>query len=138
MITLKDYFGIYATSDEVTPKHRANAELLLDRVNTALRRCLETGHVDLETNPKTGTLVSGVTDGGWRPRNCRTGASRSSHKEGKGVDVYDPDGDIDNCIMENRNWLTELGLAIEHPASTRGWCHFTTRIPPSGNRIFYP
>lgn len=138
MITMKDYFGIYANSQKVTPEHRANAEVLLDRVNTLLRRCLETGKVDLETNPKTKTLISGATEGGWRPDTSATGAGLSSHKEGKGIDVYDPDGDIDNCIMENKHWLIELGLAIEHPASTRGWCHLTTRLPKSGNRIFYP
>lgn len=138
LISTEDYFKGYSGHPGVTAAHRANAERLLSRVDTLLRRCVTFCNATLDVNPKTGTLVSGSFNGGWRPKDCPEGAERSSHKEARGVDVYDPDGDIDNAIMANKNWLTELGLAIEHPAATRGWAHITDRVPPSGNRVFYP
>ena len=137
-VTLADYFKGYAGHKGITAEHERNAALLLDRVNTLLRRAVETRTVDLETNPITGTLVGGQQNGGWRPQECRIGAPRSAHKTGEAVDIYDSDGDIDNCIMANQNWLTELGLCIEHPSATRGWTHVSTRLPKSGNRIFFP
>lgn len=138
IIAFEDYFKAYAGHSSITNEHYRNAAILLDRVNTLLRRAEETGRVDLDINPYTGTLVGGQQNGGWRPPECPIGAPRSAHKTGEAVDLYDPDGDIDNCIMANQNWLTELGLCIEHPSATRGWCHLSTRLPKSGNRIFYP
>jgi hypothetical protein len=138
MIKVEHYFQAYDGHLGITQEHRGNAALLIDRVNTLLNRCLRTNTVDLETNPKTGTLISGEKNGGWRPQDCPIGAPNSSHKTGKGVDLYDPDGDIDNCLMEHQSFLYECGLYMEHPSATRGWCHLTTRAPKSGNRVFYP
>ena len=138
VITVNDYFKGYTGHGGIKPIHHDRATILLDRVNTLLRRALETGKVDLETNPYTGTLIGGQRNGGWRPQECSIGAPNSAHKTGEAVDVYDPDGDIDNCIMEYQNWLTELGLCIEHPSATRGWCHLSTRLPKSGKRVFFP
>lgn len=137
-VTLEDYFKGYAGHPGITEEHERNAALLLDRVNTLLRRAIETRTVDLEVNRNTMTLIGGERNGGWRPQECPIGAPRSAHKTGEAVDLYDPDGDIDNCVIANENWLTELGLCIEHPSATRGWCHLSTRLPKSGKRIFYP
>lgn len=134
-IKIEDYFGTYSgKEDEI---HRVNAKRLLTKVNFLLARAAKDG-VTLDINPKTKTLISGTKNGGWRPKDCPDGAPNSSHKVGKGVDVYDPDGDLDNWIMTNRQVLVDLDLAIEHPSATRGWCHITDRLPKSGNRIFYP
>jgi hypothetical protein len=138
MLDVDHLFQAYQDHPGITSSHRSNAELLISRVNTLLARCLRTGQVDLETNPKTGTLISGEKNGGWRPQDCPIGAPNSSHKTGQGVDLYDPDGDIDNCLMEHQNILVECGLYIEHPSATRGWSHLTTRPPKSHNRVFYP
>jgi hypothetical protein len=63
----------------------------------------------------------------------------SSHKEGRGIDIYDPhDGAMDHWCMQNQVDLVEIGLYMEHPAATPGWCHLTTRAPGSGSRVFYP
>lgn len=136
MISLTDYFAGHANHPEITQAHIDNAEELLFRVNGLLRRALESGQVDLETNPLTGTLISGMDDGGWRPKMSSEGSRLSSHKEGRGIDLYDPDGDIDGWITDEA--LEEFGLYREHPSATRGWCHLTTRRPKSGRRSFFP
>jgi hypothetical protein len=138
MITLTDYFAGYVNHPDITQAHIDNAVILLAAVNGLLTEALRSGKVDLETNPKTGTLISATKNGGWRPKNCPEGAPNSSHKEGKGIDVYDPDGDIDEFCVYNLTALEKYGLYLEEPGSTRGWCHLTTRRPNSGNRVFYP
>lgn len=135
MITLTDYFAGHANHFEITQAHIDNADELLHRVNGLLRRALESGKVDLDTNPVTGTLISGIDDGGWRPRMSIEGSKNSSHKEGRGIDIYDPDGDIDGWIDDEA--LEWFGLWREHPSQTRSWCHLTTRAPKSGRRSFF-
>lgn len=135
MISIDEYVGPHSESEDWTPDRKANAEVLLEKVNPLLEAA-EANGVPLDMNPKTGSLVSGTQYGGFRPQSCPEGAPRSSHKEGQAVDVYDPHGYLDR-------WLTDLileknGLYREHPADTNGWCHLTTRAPGSGRRSFHP
>jgi hypothetical protein len=134
-ITLSDYFAAYAGHPGITAEHRASAEMLLVQVNALLVEIVAGGRADLDRNPKTGTLISGEKNGGWRPKNCTEGTENSSHKEGKGVDIYDADGDLDAAC--NDDLLARHGLYREHPAQTRGWLHLTNRAPRSGRRTFY-
>lgn len=137
IITPDDYFGSYQSHPELKPEYRTNAEIFLPKVDQLIQRASEAG-IKLVKNPSTGTHISGEKNGGWRPMSCPIGAPRSSHKIGRGVDIYDPDGELDNWIIDNIGVLQELDLAIEHPAATRTWCHITDRLPPSGRRVFYP
>jgi hypothetical protein len=130
-ITLDDYFAGFTH----TNTHRGHADALLVRVNATLADAEQHG-CTIDINPSTGTHISGQTYGGFRPQDCPQGAPRSSHKTGEGIDIYDPDGDIDEWL--NDEWLTKYGLYREHPSATRGWVHFTTRPPLSGRRSFYP
>ena len=99
---------------------------------------------EVPLNPNTDTQVSGMTEGGFRLKNCKQGSRKSSHKEGKGVDIFDPFDEFDNWIKKynyphrNNYVLEKWGLYIEHPSKTKSWVHLTTRPPRSGNRIFYP
>lgn len=135
MITIDDYFRAYAGNPEITPEIRANAEILLDAVNTLLGAAVVAG-VPLRRNPATGTYVSGQDNGGWRPQACPIGAPTSSHKIGRGVDVADHEGDLDEWLDDDT--LEQYGLYREHPDSTAGWCHLTNRAPGSGHRTFFP
>ena len=94
--------------------------------------------VETPINPKTGNKISGTLYGGYRPADCKTGAPASSHKTGQGVDILDPKGNLGFYANKYQDLLKEVDLYIEHPASTRGWVHFTTRAPKSKNRVFYP
>lgn len=135
MITIKQYFSA-DLQGEATQQHRENAEELLGRVNTLLQDAAERGNVVVPVNPNTDSQISGAGHGGWRKLHSPVGAPGSAHKDGRAVDVYDPDGDLDEWITDQV--LSMHGLYREHPSSTRGWCHLTTRQPKSGRRSFYP
>ena len=135
MITLSQYIGIHKKSPDWTPERTANAVILLGRVNAMLDYLSGVG-VHLPINPATGSQISGQTFGGFRPQDCPQGAPGSSHKQGQGVDIYDPQDDIDRAI--NDALLERFDLYREHPDSTKTWCHLTTRAPRSGRRTFQP
>jgi len=117
-----------------TPTTRS-ALVLCARVNLLLNSFRAAGFTT-PTNPKTQCLVSGEKDGGWRPPECPVGAPNSAHKQGQAVDIFDPDGHLDDWLTDEV--LARFDLYREHPSATRGWCHLTTRPPASGRRSFYP
>ena len=133
MITIRDYFGPWIGHRDATLDRRAAATLLLGKVNALLA---EASGLALRENPTTGTMISGLDLGGFRPEACKVGARTSSHKEGRGVDIYDPDNNLDQ-------WLTDVvlerhDLYREAPSATPGWCHLTDRPPGSKRRTFLP
>lgn len=79
---------------------------------------------------------------GWRPKrynaNTPGSAMKSKHMTGEAIDLDDPDGDLDEWCYANQGTLESLGLWMEHPASTKGWCHVQIVPPKSGKRVFYP
>lgn len=146
MITLDEYVGIHANSPDWTPQRASNAILLLDTCDR-LRTCMEADGVVFPVNPKTGTCVSGELHGwgGFRTQDAvdqRTGlpegAKHSNHKEGLAVDNYDPDNAIDNYLMAHQSLLDDYSIYIEHPDTTPGWSHWSTKSPGSGHHVFYP
>ena len=132
MISMSDYFGIWYDHEDATEAVKTNAGLMLQCVNALLLQYPKT----LPYNPHTGSLVSGTTFGGFRPKNCPQGAANSSHKEGNGIDIYDPHNDLDAWITDDR--LKNAWLYREDPSKTPGWLHLTTRAPGSGKRTFMP
>ena len=78
---------------------------------------------------------------GYRPAAINAavgGAKLSNHMLCKACDLEDKDGKLDNWCMENQDKLKEVGLWLEHPSATKGWCHLQTVPPRSGNRVFKP
>lgn len=137
MITIEQYVGPHAQSEDWTPARQQNAVDLLAACEE-LEGEMEVNGVHFPDNPATGCGVSGQTFGGFRPQSCPQGASNSSHKDGAGVDRYDPRGEIDAWCLAHQDRLEACGIYIEHPSATPGWSHWTTRAPRSGNRVFYP
>ena len=133
MITLRDYFGPWIMHRDATPDRQAAAILMLSKVNALLK---DAEHLGLDDNPVTGTMVSGLDLGGFRPKDCKVGAATSSHKEGRGIDIYDPDNHLDGWLTDQI--LEAHGLYREAPAATAGWCHLTDRPPLSKHRTFLP
>lgn len=136
-ITIEDYFNNKSHHVDATAERIANAKRLLVQVNNLFSDA-EANGIRLQNNPKTGTLISGNKDGdgGFRLQSSTTGSEMSSHKEGLGVDVYDPANVLDDWIT--RNILIKHGLWREAVKWTVGWCHLTIRPPKSGNRSFIP
>lgn len=130
MITLEDYFGAHTATSQPSQETKDNALALLAKVNALLRG------IDLPEakNPR--------VNSGWRPAwynaTVLNAAPKSKHITGQAIDLYDPEGSLDEFLMENRPQLVEHGLYMEHPLATKGWCHLQTVAPRSGNRVFYP
>ena len=139
MIDLKAYFMGRDTAypAELTPEIDANAALIVERANRLIDYMVADG-VEIEDNPRTGTPVSS----GWRPaainKATPNAAPRSKHLLGLAVDIYDPEGEIDDWCMDNLDKLTACELWLEHPSATKGWSHWQTVAPRSGKRTFYP
>lgn len=128
MITLQEYFrGFDKThAQELTEEIRTNAEDMVRKVNDLLG-------------------ASGFNrrvSSGWRPSEVNkaipNAATRSKHMVGNACDLEDKDGKLDAWCMANFDELERIGLWVEHPSATKGWCH-VQRVPPkSGRRVFYP
>lgn len=120
---------------EWTQEVQRNADILLALVNALLERM--DGQVQFEKHPN-GTLVSS----GWRPLPVNgaihTAAPKSKHITGQAIDLYDPEGEIDQWCMDHLEALEDIGLWLEHPAATKGWSHLQSIPPKSQNRVFYP
>lgn len=137
-ISIEDYVGPWAGSIDWTVERQANAARLLSVINPLEEEMTRDYGILFLTNPKTKTQVSGETLGGFRPQSAPVGAPHSAHKEGLAVDRYDPNGMIDEWMMNHQDRLAELGVHIEHPSTTPGWSHWTIRAPGSGLPVFYP
>jgi hypothetical protein len=152
MISVADYFDPKGLNHpEVTEQHQEDAALLLGKVNALLEEAEEDGGFIPQTDPDTGTCISGSPpraeksgDGGFRLSDSKTGAAKSAHKRARGVDVYDPGNRLDRYIDmfeegEGYNTLLEKhGLYREAPGKTPGWCHLQDIAPGSGRRTFNP
>ena len=108
---------------------------LLQKVNALIYEYRQSGG-EVPINKMTGSMISGLTEGGFRLPECVQGASLSSHKEAKGIDIYDPENKLDGWIT--RKILEKYNLWREHPEKTEHWTHLTTRKPKSGCRTFMP
>lgn len=121
---------------EMNPAIESNALTLLALVNKLLEYC----PVALDLHPVNKSYVSS----GWRPptvnANTPNAATKSKHMTGQAIDLYDPEGDLDNWLMsqDGQRKLVELGLWMEHPSATKGWSHLQSIPPNSKNRVFYP
>jgi hypothetical protein len=132
MITSNQYFA----GKPHNPIHENNFIDLIGRIEAMLSYLGYTPPVC----PNTGTQISGSKggsgDGGFRLQTATTGSGNSSHKEAKGIDIYDPLNTLDDMLTDEV--LTKFNLYREAPESTHNWCHLTTRAPASGHRTFLP
>lgn len=135
MITLEELFGPWFQHPDATLERRGNADRLLKKVNRLLESAELFGIIP-PVNQKTGSQISGDTLGGFRPQDAAQGSPGSSHKQGRGVDIYDPQNVLDDWLDDEI--LEEHGLYREHADSTPRWCHLTDRAPASGKRTFNP
>lgn len=135
MITRDDYFmgRDVDYAGELTDALEANAEETIGKVNRLLAMMVDDGAL-----PAAHTHVNS----GWRPKtinaNTPGAAKKSNHITCQAVDLADVDGVIRYWCMQHLDVLETLGLWMEHPAATKGWCHLQTVPPRSGHRVFYP
>jgi len=141
VITVADYFmgrrEQYPLA--ISPDIERNAAVTVELANRLLEHASNHG-VTMDRHPVNKSQVSS----GWRPpalnANTPNAAPNSKHMTGQALDIYDPDGDLDAWLMttEGQAALTSIGIWIEHPSATKGWCHIQIVPPRSGHRVFYP
>lgn len=111
---------------ELTTDLRANARDTVRRVNLLLKRA----------------GIAAKVSSGWRPAAINAtipgAAPGSKHISCLAIDLEDPEGVLDAWCMANLGVLEEIGLWLEHPHATPGWCHLQTQPPRSGSRVFSP
>lgn len=143
MIRESEYWGIHTGHSEITESIKKNATELLESVNQLMLEAQEDG-VGFTINPKTKSYISGSGNGGFRPSNSTVGASKSKHKEGKAVDVFDPDREFASWCLAHKSKLADAGLYMENPAWTTGkngiggWVHLQSVAPGSGQIVYRP
>lgn len=137
MITLKNYLMGREASYTLSDLLVQNAEVTIIRANQVLNKARAAGVV-LHINPRTLSLVAS----GWRPPEVNAStpgaAALSKHMTCEAVDIYDPEGTLDDFVFHAPELLEYLNLWLEHPAATKNWCHLQTKPPRSGRRVFYP
>lgn len=141
MITCEEYLmgneRRFSLSYSPTIEH--NAQITVELVNQLLVAAA-IADVRLELNPRTHSFVYS----GWRSPEVNAdipGASiKSKHLSGQAVDLYDPEGDLDDWLMteDGQRTLHDLGLWMEHPACTKNWSHIQTVPPLCKKRVFFP
>lgn len=114
MITRNEILMGRDTQYPLTPELETNLKDLLEKLN------------------KFRTLYgkSMICTSGYRPGNYNTaagGAKKSSHMLCMAADFRDTDGSLDAWCMQHIDKLNEIGLYLEHPDATPGWCHLQTR-----------
>lgn len=138
IITIEHYFTGQLMS-VVSEYHLQAADRLLERVNQVIRDAVG-AEIACPTNPKTGSQISGWGGGGYRSQavNARQPNPKitSRHLTGEAVDVYDPEGELDDWL--DNIMLEHYELWREHPSATRTWCHLQSVPPRSGRRSYYP
>lgn len=77
---------------------------------------------------------------GYRPElinsTIHKAAKHSNHIICRACDLDDVDGRLDFFCMTHQAQLKEIGLWLENPIGTPGWCHVQIVPPKSGNRVF--
>lgn len=134
MISISDYFQ---------GRDTVHASALTDDIrHNAIKTTEAANRLIAIYQQQTGDNETRTVNSGWRPpavnANIPGAAPRSKHMTGQAIDISDPEGDLDDWCMDNLKVLERLGLWLEHPAATKGWCHVQTLPPKSERRVFYP
>ena len=125
-------------ADECSESVRANAQVVIERVNRLLDMAAYEGIRPGVVNNENSCVASG-----WRPVaiNDKTSnaAGHSPHIMGAAIDVRDTGTRLfARWCLRNIGRLQALGLWMEDPRWTPSWVHLQIMPPRSGRRIFIP
>lgn len=127
-ISLADYFmgRDRSHAHELDDALLANAAVMVERANRLLRRA----------------ALPCIVSSGWRPwainAALANASPRSKHLTCQAIDLGDEGDALDAWCLRNLGALEEIGLWLEHPDATPGWCHVQIVPPASGRRVFEP
>lgn len=125
-ITMEEFLMNRDQAHPLSDEQTGNANTIVPRVNELLEAF---GHYRAVTS-------------GYRPAainsKVKGAAKKSNHILCLACDLEDADGKLDDFCMANLVLLKKIGLWLEHPDDTKGWCHVQAISPKSGNRVFKP
>jgi hypothetical protein len=127
MITPKDLNPHnYPTNSEID----TNLALLADKLN------------QIETRwGRPFTITSGLRDVVQQQALIAAGktkATNSKHLTGQAADIYDPSDILKDWIMDNLEFIEDIGFWFERFGYTPNWVHWQIVPPGSGERFFIP
>lgn len=144
LIRLSDYYKLHG--EPTVQALRDNAEITVHRANSVLELAVAEGF-KLTNDQASGNPVAS----GFRPAGVNAATSNaangSTHLTCEGIDVQDMlDGSrwLAVWCCRNLDVLERIGLWMEDPrwcagrTGTDPWCHWQTRAPRSGRRIYVP
>lgn len=137
MITLTQYFGQYAEHPDATAERLDHATALLGVVNDLLEVAKADG-CELPNDPDTFCRIGGNGNGGFRPQDSKVGANNSKHKDGRGIDIYDPRRQFASWCLAHQDELKSRGIHMEDPRWTPTWVHLQDVPPGSGKLVYVP
>jgi len=132
MITTAQYFSSVPDTSDVPTTHVANAEGLLDKVNTLLSVFVNDNQ-DFVVRMNSGyrTVAHNATVLGAAPN--------SKHTTGQAIDIGDSHArTLALWCLSNTGLLQTLGLYCEDMRATPTWVHFQSTPPVSRARFFIP
>lgn len=116
----------YPTSDVI----KKNLALLLQRMNEI--RAIWAKPMIVTSGLRSDEQQAGLIKAG------KSKAWASLHLAGAACDILDKDGSLGKWCLANEDVLKRIGLWMEHPDHTPGWCHFQIMPPGSGRRFYIP
>ena len=132
MITREDYFMGRDKDSPPTEQMRKWADETIYRANLLLSRYYQANPEAEKTRVTSGYRTLAINSA------TPNSAPRSKHLTCQAVDLSDPDGELDDWCMDNQKQLEQVGLWMEHPSATKGWCHLQIVPPRSGKTVFFP
>lgn len=115
-ITSSNKYPTRAKSPELTEAVKKNAIHTLKSVNALLNDLKWDRPVSISS--------------GFRPsvaNAAASGAQKSAHLTGEGLDIVDIDNKLNNLILHNHELLKKHGLWMEDKSATPTWCHLDTK-----------
>lgn len=133
IITLDHYLGPYKNHPQMqSARLLDHAHRIIEAMNE-LCSLAEADGIELEDNPYTGNAISGQGNGGARPSESTVGASKSAHKDLRGLDRYDPKRRFMRWLLSyGLDHCQRLDVYLEHPQWTRTWAHGQIGAPGDG------
>ena len=132
MITTRQYFGKWKTSDGITDEVEKNAQILICKVSLLMslfgkELVISSGYRPFSYNKQIG------------------GSEKSLHCWGLACDFLDPDKAFGEWCILNIEHLVQNGLYMESLTKTHAsykpegrWVHLQSKAPRSGNTVFLP
>lgn len=126
MITLDDYLMGRTKISPLTEQMRMDSLSMVDKTNRLLSLFGSSRKVSSGYRPE---LINST---------IKNAALHSNHIICRAVDLEDHDGRLDFFCMTHQDDLIRIGLWLEDPRGTPGWCHVQIVSPASHHRVFMP